>query len=125
MANFQLGDTQKVSYAISEVDADGNPASPQPGDVVSVISGDINSATITQDATPVAGSIASGFIVGGSKEAVGLTITATVAHADGTSFKSVTLIDIIGGPATGISLTLGAPVNQGAAAPPPPPAGSP
>lgn len=113
MPNFQLGDTEKVSYALTELDADSNPASAQPGDVVSISSSDIASATIVPDATPAAGSVASGFILGGKKLQVGVSITATVTHAAGGPSLTVTdLIDIVGGSAASISLGLGAPVSQ-------------
>jgi hypothetical protein len=112
MANFQLGDTEKVQYSLTELDADSNPASAQPGDVVTVVSADPASLTVVPDATPVAGSVASGFLVGGAKLATGLAVTATVTHADGTTLSVVDLIDIVGGKASSLSLGLGAPVAQ-------------
>jgi hypothetical protein len=112
MANFQLGDTEKVSYALTELDADSNPASAQPGDTVAIVSSDTASATVVPDAAPVAGSVASGFIVGGKKLQTGVTITATVTHADGTSLTVADTIDIVGGKASSLSLGLGAPVSQ-------------
>ena len=112
MPNFQLGDTEKAPYTLTELDADSNPANPQAGDVISVVSSDTASATIVPDATPSAGSIASGFVLGGKKVQVGVTITATVTHTDGTSLSVVDTIDIVGGKASSLSLGLGAPVAQ-------------
>jgi hypothetical protein len=112
MPNFQLGDTEKAPYTLTELDADSNPATPQDGDVITVVSSDTASATVVPDATPIAGSIASGFVVGGKKLQTGVTITATVTHTDGTSLSVVDTIDIVGGKASSLSLGLGAPVAQ-------------
>ena len=115
MANFQLGDTEKVAYTVTVLDADSNPASLQPGDSVSVVSSDTASASIVPDATPAVGSVASGFIVGGKKLQVGVSITATVNQAVPSVpplAPAVDLIDIVGGAASSISLGLGAPVAQ-------------
>jgi len=112
MPNFQLGDTEKASYALTELDAASNPALPSPGDVISVTSSDTASATIVPDATPVAGSIASGFVVGGKKVQTGVVITASVTHSDGTSLSVTDTIDVVGGVASSLSLGLGAPVAQ-------------
>ncbi len=112
MPNFQLGDTEKVPYALTELDADSNPATPQATDTISIVSSDTTSITVVPDATPVAGSVASGFLVGGTKLQTGVNVTATVTHADGTSLTVSDLIDIVGGTASSISLGLGAPVSQ-------------
>lgn len=112
MANFQLGDTEKVPYALTELDADSNPAVPQATDVIAIASSDTDSATVVPDATPAAGSVASGFVVGGKKLQTGVTVTATVTHADGTSLTITDTIDIVGGAASSLSLGLGAPVSQ-------------
>ncbi len=112
MANFQLGDTEKVSYALTELDADSNPATADPADVISIVSSDTASATVVPDATAAAGSVASGFIVGGKKVQTGVTITASVTHSDGSVLSVVDTIDIVGGKASSISLGLGAPVSQ-------------
>jgi len=112
MANFQLGDTEKVPYALTELDADSNPATPKSDDTITIVSSDTDSATVVPDETPVAGSVASGFIVGGKKVQAGVSITATVTHADGTSLTVTDLIDVVGGAASSISLGLGAPVSQ-------------
>jgi hypothetical protein len=112
MANFQLGDTEKVPYALTELDADSNPATANPADVISITSSDTASATVVPDATPAAGSVASGFIFGGKKLQAGVQIVATVTHPDGTSLSVTDLIDIVGGAASSISLGLGAPVSQ-------------
>lgn len=110
--NFQLGDSQKVPYALTELDADGNPASPSPGDSITIVSSAPASISVVPDATPVPGSIASGFLLGGSTLALGVTITATVLHSDGTSLTVVDTLDVVGGAASSLSLGLGAPVSQ-------------
>ncbi len=113
MANFQLGDTEKVQYSLTELDADSNPATANPTDVITVVSSAPASASIVPDATPLPGTVASGFIVGGKALATGVQITATVTHADGTALPPITdLIDVVGGTASSLSLGLGAPVAQ-------------
>lgn len=112
MPNFQLGDTEKVAYALTELDAVSNPTQGLPTDVITITSSDTDSATVVADATPVAGSVASGFIVGGKKLGIGVIVTATVTHADGTSLTVSDAIDIVGGTASSLSLGLGAPVSQ-------------
>ena len=54
MPSFQLGDTSKVAYSLVELDADGNPAAPLAGDVVTVVSSDTASLTVLPDGAPVA-----------------------------------------------------------------------
>jgi hypothetical protein len=112
MASFQLGDTEKAPYALTELDADSNPATPATGDVITITSSDSASATVVPDATPAAGSIASGFIVGGKKVQTGVVIAAAVTHADGTVLTVSDTIDVVGGKASSLSLGLGAPVSQ-------------
>jgi hypothetical protein len=119
MANFSLGDTEQVSYALTELDADSNPATAQAGDVVSVVSDSPGSITVVPDATPAAGSVASGLLVGGATLKTGCIVTATVTHADGTSLTVSDTIDVVGGQASSLSLGLGAPVAQPAAGAPP------
>lgn len=111
-ANFQLGDTEQCTYALVELDADSNPATPDPADVITVVSSDTDSATIVPDPTPVTGSQASGLLVGGKKLQVGVTVTATVTHPDGTTLQTSALVDIVGGVASSLSLGFGAPVAQ-------------
>ncbi len=112
MANFQLGDTEKAQYTLTELDADSNPATPQVGDVIEITSSDTASATIVPDATPLAGSVVSGFVVGGKKIQTGVSIMAKVTHPDGTSLSVTDIIDVVGGVASSLSLGLGAPVAQ-------------
>lgn len=114
MPNFQLGDTEKVPYALTELDADSNPATVAAGDVITIVSSDTASIAVVPDATPAAGSVASGFLVGGAKLQVGVSITATVTHAAaGSTPLTVTdLIDVVGGTASSLALGLGAPVSQ-------------
>jgi hypothetical protein len=121
MPNTQLGDTEQVAYYLSELDADSNPATPQPGDVITFVSSDTDSITIVPDATPQAGSVASGFLVGGKRVQVGVTVTATVTHLTGAPLTVVDTIDVVGGSANSITLGLGTPTAQA----PPPPAGGP
>ena len=109
MANFQLGDTEKVSYAVTILDADSNPASLQPGDVVSATSSS-PSMTVLPDATPVAGSVASGFLLGTAALATGVVFT--VAITGSVNLTATDTIDIVGGPASSISIALGTPVAQ-------------
>ncbi len=54
----------KRPYVINEVDTDGNPVAPQAGDFATVVSGNTTIANPVADATPVAGSLGSGFIEG-------------------------------------------------------------
>lgn len=112
MPNFQLGDTEKVAYALTELDALSNPTQGVATDVISVTSDSPGSATIVPDATPAAGSVASGFVVGGKTLKVGVAVTASVTHLDGTSLTVTDTIDIVGGTASSLSLGLGAPVSQ-------------
>ena len=119
MPNTQLGDTETMSYSVTELDADSNPATPQAGDVATVTSSDTASATIVPDATPVAGTVASGQVVGGSKVQTGVQITASVTHADGTTLGPITgLVDVVGGAASSLGLTFGTPVAQTPTTPP-------
>jgi hypothetical protein len=110
--NFPLGDTQKVPYSLTELDADTNPTAGDPSDTVTIVSADTDSATIVPDATPAPGTVASGFIVGGKKLQTGVAITATVTRKDGSVLTATDLIDIVPGAASSISLGLGAPVSQ-------------
>jgi hypothetical protein len=112
MSNFQLGDTEKVPYALTELDADSNPTSGKPDDVISIVSDSTDSLSVVPDASPAAGSVASGFLVGGKVLKSGVNVTATVTHADGTSLSVTDVIDVVGGVASSLSLGLGAPVSQ-------------
>jgi len=115
MANFQLGDTEKSPYAVTVLDGDSNPAVLDPTDTVTVVSSDVASMTVVPDATPAAGSVASGFVLGGAKLQVGVTLTATVTPGPTSITKAITgvdLIDIVGGVANSLSIGLGAPVLQ-------------
>ena len=112
--NFQLEDDQKVPYAVTVTDADNNPTNLQPGDTVTAVSSEPASLTVVPDATPAAGSVASGFLVAGTTLAVGVsfTVTITPAAAGAAPIVATDLIDIIAGVETGISIGLGAPVAQ-------------
>jgi hypothetical protein len=110
-ANPQLGDSEKVPFTLIELDAASFPATPNTGDVASVTSAS-PSITVVMDATPVAGTVASGFLVGGTP-APGVVITAQVTHADGTVLGPITdTIDVVGGTASSLSIGLGAPVPK-------------
>jgi hypothetical protein len=114
MANFQLGDTEKAPYTVVVLDGASNPATLQPGDTVTVTSQDVASVTVVPDATPVAGSVASGFIVGGKKVQpnVVITATATLAASENPLPPATAMVDVVGGVASSISLGFGAPVAQ-------------
>src|SRR5438128_5291442 len=105
--NLQLADTQKVPFKLIELDGDLNPAEGAPTDRVTVLSSDPASATVALDPTPAAGSVASGFVLGGKKLQNGVVITATVTHADGTNFSATGVLDIIAGVAVSVSFNFG------------------
>lgn len=111
MPNFQLGDTEKVPYALTELDAASQPVAGVATDVIAIVSSVPASVAVVPDATPVAGSVASGFLTGGVP-AVGVVVTATVTHVDGTALTVSDTIDCVGGVANSISLGLGAPVSK-------------
>jgi hypothetical protein len=124
MSNFALQDSQKVSYAISEADAKGNVVPPGAGDTVAVTSDSPSSLTVVADAAvdPAklpTGAVAknylgTGFLVGGTAPKVGVQVTATISHTDGSPAPApvVDLIDIIVGAAVTGAISLGTPVNQ-------------
>jgi hypothetical protein len=112
---FVLQDSQKVNYALNAVDADGNVAQLPAGDTLVVASSATASATVVPDATPAAGSIASGFILGGATlGAVQITATAQTAAGtpDTTIAPATQSFTIVAGSATTIGFTLGTPVSQ-------------
>lgn len=111
-SNFQLGDNQKVPYTLNLSDAENNPTVLEPTDQLSITSSDTASLTVIPDATPVSGAAASGFLVAGTKLQTGVTVTATITHADGTSATASDLIDIVAGEAATVAFSLGAPVSQ-------------
>lgn len=112
MANLQLQDVQKVPYAIQAVDADGNPAALAAGSTLAVASSDPTMATVVPDATPAAGSVASGFIVGQSKLGT-VQINVQETKADGTAgLSGAVSIDIVSGPAAQLVIAPGTPVAQ-------------
>jgi hypothetical protein len=115
MANPQLGDTEKVPYAIALLDGDSNPAVLDPTDTISVASADTASISVVPDAVPSAGNIASGFLVGGAKLQTGVAVTATLTPGAASKTKALTvtdLIDVVGGPAASMAFNLGTPVAQ-------------
>lgn len=115
MANFQLQDVQQVPYMLAALDADGNPASLAVGASVLVSSSDATIAKVVPDATPVAGAIASGVIVGQAKLGT-VQINAAVTNADQSAGPTGAVsIDVVSGPAASISIALG---TAGAQAPP-------
>jgi hypothetical protein len=111
MANFQLGDTEQVSYGVTVLDADSNPAVLLPTDVVSATSSSA-SMTVVPDATPAAGTVASGQLLGTAALATGVVFTVSITGS--VNLTATDLIDIVGGPASSISIALGTPVAQGA-----------
>ena len=114
MANFQLQDNFKVPYSVIAVDKDNNPAVLAPGQTVSVVSDSPTSLSVVPDATPVAGSIASGFLVGGTTLKTGVNVTFSLLNADGSSAGTpvVDAIDVVAGAAASTSVTLGTPIPQ-------------
>lgn len=113
MSNFQLQDNFKAPYALTVLDKDNNPTSLQAGETVAVTSDSPASLTVAPDASPAPGTIASGFLVGGTTLKVGCIATAQVTKADGTPGLSVAqLLDVVAGAEASISLGLGAPVAQ-------------
>jgi hypothetical protein len=111
MANFQLGDTEKAPFALTELDAASQPVAGLPTDTISIVSDSPDSASIVMDSPAADGFVASGFVVGG-KPKTNVNITATVTHADGTSLTVTDVIDVVGGTASSLSLGLGAPVSK-------------
>lgn len=112
MANLQLQDNQKVPYQLVAVDTDGNPAQLAAGATIAVSSSDPASSSVVPDPTPVAGSVASGFVVGGTKLGT-VQISAAVTNGDGSAGPTGAVsIDVVSGPAASISFSLGTPVAQ-------------
>jgi len=112
MANPQIGDSEKAPFTLVELDAASFPTQGVPTDVISITSSNDASLSIQMDPTPAAGTVASGFVVGGTP-AVGVVITATVTHADGTVLGPVTdTVDVVGGVANSLSFGLGAPIPK-------------
>lgn len=122
MANFQLGDTEQVPYSLIELDADSQPALTSPSDIITIVSSNTKALQVVPDATPAAGTQASGLLVGGPGVALGVTVTATVQRTSGPVLSVTDTIDVVGGVASSLSLGLGAPVAQptGGTTPPPP-----
>jgi len=119
MANFQLGDSEQVAYSLIELDAASNPVFGATGDVISFVSSDTASITVVADATAASGTVASGLLVGGTKVQTGVTVSATVTHADGTTLSVTDTFDLVGGAASSLSLALGAPTAKGGTVIPP------
>lgn len=129
MANFQLQDSQKVSYAVAEFDKDGNIEAPGAGDSVAVASDSPSSLTVAADAAVDPAKVPNnpdgsagdptkylqtGFLIGGATLKTGVQVTATFAHTDGSAAPPpvVDLIDIVVGPIATGAISLGTPVNQ-------------
>jgi hypothetical protein len=113
---FILQDIQKVSYAINAVDKDGNATSLPAGDSVLVASSDATIASVAPDAAPAAGSVASGFILGG-KTLGTAQISFTAVGADGATPDATIAaagqsVQVVSGSAASLSPVLGTPVNQ-------------
>lgn len=109
---FQLQDVQKVPYSVVAVDADGNPAALATGATIAVASSDPTIATVVPDASPAAGTIASGFVVGQSKLGT-VQISVAVTNADGTPGPTGTApVQVVAGAAATIQVNLGAAVSQ-------------
>jgi hypothetical protein len=114
---FALQDVQKVPYSIpTPLDADGNPTALPAGDSILVTSDTPAVASVVPDATPSAGNIASGFILGGTTEGLA-NVTFQAVGSDGVTPDAtigpfVQPIQVGAGPATQINATLGTPVAQ-------------
>ena len=111
MANFQLPDSQKSPFTLVEFDAANQPVAPQPTDVVSIVSSNPSAASVALDTPAAAGTSASGFIMG-STQAPGVVISASITHADGSVVSTSQTIDVTGGSASSLVLTLGPPVSK-------------
>jgi hypothetical protein len=122
MANTQLQDSMKMSFALVEHDNAGVGEGPSAGDTCTVTLSDPTLATVVLDPTPLpvtnadgstTPSVASGFIVALPKAGT-VTISGTIKHADGTDGPPVTSVpvDIIVGPASTASFSFGTPVAQ-------------
>jgi hypothetical protein len=119
---MQLQDVFRVSYAATELDADGNQAV-DPGDTAALTVDDSSKATIVADAAvdpekvpagaDPAKVLQTGFIVGGKTLGV-VNITTTFAHADGSQAPPpvVTALEIVSGPPATGGLSLGVPIPQ-------------
>ena len=114
MLNQQLGTDQKIPFTLVDKDSSGVQVPPQSGDVPSVTSSDTQSASIVFDGTPTPpGVAASGYVVAGNKLQVGVTITATITHGNGSPpFVDSKLIDIVPGTPASVSLVFGTPVPK-------------
>jgi hypothetical protein len=110
MPNYQLGDTEKAPYVLTELDGASQQVPTVSTDVVSFTTDSPGSLTFVPDVTPTAG-VASGFIFGGTPK-ISCGVTVTVTHVDGTSLSVTDLIDVVGGVASSLSLGLGAPVPK-------------
>jgi hypothetical protein len=109
--NPQLGVNQQVQFNITEFDAKGNPATPQPGDTFSSSLSDSTAATVEFEQPPAAGTVASGLIVA-VHESAGLVITFALQHVSGPPVTITDTIDIVGGAAATIAVSLGTPAAQ-------------
>jgi hypothetical protein len=117
MANVQLTVGFKVPYLVQEVDTTKNPPVVVPAvatDVTTVVSSAPASVSVVPDATVAPGAAASGFLVSGTP-LVGVVVTATTTHADGTALGTpkTQTIDVVAAVeiANDISFTLGVPVS--------------
>lgn len=111
--NTPIQDTFKRPFQVTELDADNNPTGGN-GDTCTVVSADTASVSVVLDPSPAPGTLASGFLVGGSKLQAGVAVTATPSHADGTPVAppSTILIDVVASAAVSAGFTLGDQVPQ-------------
>lgn len=109
---MQLQDNYKVPYSVVELDAAGNIAIPNEGDTCTVSSSDTEIANVIPDNPPVAGSLASGFVVAAGKLGTA-TITATTTKADGSSIGDSTAdVEVVAGSPVKAGFNFGTPVPQ-------------
>lgn len=110
---FVLTDNQQVTYGLSAEDAKLNPAQLAAGATLAVTSADPASVAVVPDATPAAGTVASGLLVAGAKLTASVQISAAVTNADGSAGPTGTqAIAVVADAASTIAFTLGTATAQ-------------
>jgi hypothetical protein len=105
MANFQLAETQQVTLTLQPVDANGNVGALSGTPTWSI---DNNvPANITSTATNGLSVVLTGQVAGST-----VNITASAQSSNGTSLTATLSVDIIGGPATSMTIVPGTPTNK-------------
>jgi hypothetical protein len=109
LPNFPMYETQKTQYQVKV--AQFGVAALLPTDVLTVVSSDLAMATVVPDATAVAGSVASGFVLAGKKPGT-VRITVTLTRADKTSKTIYADLDILSSAPVGLTIVFAPPVSQ-------------